>query len=95
MRLIDLGARALHRVIAVAMITSAVIVVLLAGRFYYSTEVERPRVGDSAINGTISDGAPKVEEVSFVVSPTMDTNPRFFFGAGDGSNGYYAERPRP
>jgi len=93
MRLIDLGARALHRVIAVAMITIAVIVVLLAGRFYSSSEVERSR--DSAINGAVSDGAPKVEEVSFVVSPTMDTNPRFFFGAGDGSNGYYAERPRP
>ena len=31
----------------------------------------------------------------FAKSPTMDTNPQFLFGCGDGSNGYYAERPEP
>jgi hypothetical protein len=29
-----------------------------------------------------------------VPSLVIDTNPVFFFGAGDGSNGYYAERPK-
>lgn len=38
---------------------------------------------------------PKVETTSFVPSPTVDTNPLFFFGTGDGSNGYYDERPQP
>jgi hypothetical protein len=28
-----------------------------------------------------------------VPSPVIETNPKFFFGSGDGSNGYYAERP--
>jgi hypothetical protein len=28
--------------------------------------------------------------VAFVTSPTIDPDPQFFFGAGDGSNGYYA-----
>jgi hypothetical protein len=31
--------------------------------------------------------------VRFVTSPTIDSHPTFFFGTGDGSNGYYAERP--
>jgi hypothetical protein len=30
---------------------------------------------------------------AIVPSPVMDTNPQFFFGTGDGSNGYYAEQP--
>jgi len=30
-----------------------------------------------------------------VPSPDIETNPQFFFGTGDGSNGYYAEHPRP
>jgi hypothetical protein len=38
---------------------------------------------------------PATETVSIVASPTIDTNPQFFFGTGDGSNGYYAERPEP
>ena len=31
---------------------------------------------------------------SFVPSPAIETNAQFFFGNGDGSAGYYAERPR-
>lgn len=30
-----------------------------------------------------------------VTSPVIETNPQFFFGSGDGSSGYYAERPQP
>jgi hypothetical protein len=30
----------------------------------------------------------------FVPSPVIETNPEFFFGTGDGSGGYYAERPK-
>ena len=29
----------------------------------------------------------------FVPSPVIETNPEYFFGTGDGSAGYYAERP--
>jgi hypothetical protein len=28
-----------------------------------------------------------------VASPTIETNSQFFFGSGNGSSGYYAERP--
>jgi hypothetical protein len=28
-----------------------------------------------------------------VPSPVIEPNPKFFFGAGDGSSGYYDERP--
>jgi hypothetical protein len=31
--------------------------------------------------------------LKIVPSPVIDTNSEFFFGTGDGSIGYYAERP--
>jgi hypothetical protein len=31
--------------------------------------------------------------LEIVPSPVIDTNSEFFFGSGDGSNGYFAERP--
>jgi hypothetical protein len=31
--------------------------------------------------------------LAIVPSPVIDPNPVFFFGSGDGSAGYYAERP--
>jgi len=36
----------------------------------------------------------EVEETSFEItpSPVMEPNPKFFIGAGDGSNGSYEER---
>jgi hypothetical protein len=34
------------------------------------------------------------ENLKFVPSAVIDPNPTFFFGTGDGSNGYHAERPR-
>jgi hypothetical protein len=38
---------------------------------------------------------PVTEVISIVASPTIDANPQFLFGCGDGSNGYCAERPEP
>ena len=36
-----------------------------------------------------------VEPAAFAIvpSPVIDANPRFYFGAGDGSAAYYAEAP--
>jgi hypothetical protein len=31
--------------------------------------------------------------LGFAASPVTETNAQFFFGSGDGSDGYYAERP--
>jgi hypothetical protein len=39
---------------------------------------------------TVAEG-PKTLDI--VPSPVIDTNCQFFFGSGDGSSGYYAERP--
>ena len=46
---------------------------------------------DSA--GVFQTVEPATEAVSIVASPTIETNSQFFFGSGDGSSGYYAERP--
>jgi hypothetical protein len=43
----------------------------------------------------VANQEPASETVSIVASPTIDANPQFFFGAGDGSAGYYAEQPEP
>jgi len=45
--------------------------------------------------GTFTSSGEFVEPAAFVVSPVIDTNPQFYFGAGDGSSGYYAEAPAP
>ena len=43
----------------------------------------------------IADREPAIETVSIVASPTIEANSQFFFGTGDGSNGYYAEQQEP
>jgi hypothetical protein len=48
-----------------------------------------PSVTSSAPAGV--DTAPAT--LAIVPSPVIDPNPVFFFGTGDGSAGYYAERP--
>jgi hypothetical protein len=40
------------------------------------------------------DAAPEPTTSAIVPSPVIETNVVFFFGCGDGSNGYYAERPK-
>jgi hypothetical protein len=95
MRTIDLIESSFHRVVVVAAATSLVTLALLASKSYYF------RTNETAINSRIEVKQPvpvpaaKTEEISFVTSPTIETNPKFFFGSGDGSNGYHAERPRP
>jgi len=44
--------------------------------------------------GTFNSSLEFVEPAAFIVpSPVIDTNPQFYFGAGDGSSGYYADQP--
>ena len=58
-------------------------------------EIERNLLSSADVSQPIADRDPVPETVSFVTSPTIDTNSEFFWGCGDGSNGYYAERPEP
>jgi hypothetical protein len=38
-----------------------------------------------------TDAAPGPATFDIVPSPVIETNPKFFFGTGDGSAGYYSE----
>jgi hypothetical protein len=93
MRTIDLIESSFHRVVVVAVATSLVILALLGSKYYF--RADETAIDSRIVQQSAPGPAAKTEEVSFVASPTIDTNPKFFFGAGDGSNGYYAERPRP
>jgi hypothetical protein len=95
MRSIDLFESTFHRVGVVAAATSLVMLALFASNFYYFRAAETAISSRIDVKQAAPDAGAKTEEISFVTSPTIDTNPKLFFGAGDGSNGYYAERPRP
>jgi hypothetical protein len=95
MRLVGFGALALHRVVLLALSTAIVIAALLAGKSYHSSLIETGGGGRLGADASVPERLAKTEEISFVASPTIEENPKFFFGAGDGSNGYYSERPKP
>jgi hypothetical protein len=69
---------------------TAVVILLIAQPFFYTPT--EPKAG---ANASLSQPvlAPEPVTLKFVPSPVIETNPKFFFGSGDGSNGYYAERP--
>jgi hypothetical protein len=92
MRSINLIESSFHRVLVMAAATSLVMLALLASKSYYFRTAETAISSRIDVKRPAPDTAAKIEETSFVTSPTIDTNP-FFFGTGDGSNGYYAERP--
>jgi hypothetical protein len=95
MRSINLIESTFHRVVVVAAATSLVMLALVASKSYYFRTAETAISSRIDVKQPAPDAAAKTEKTSFVTSPTIDTNP-FFFGTGDGSNGYYAdERPRP
>jgi hypothetical protein len=68
------------------------IAVLSAGSL---TSTSHARTDISPTFGTLTSSLEFVEPAAFVIvpSPVMDTSPEFYFGTGDGSNGYYAEEP--
>jgi hypothetical protein len=70
-------------------------VALVFAKPFYSamTDLKAPVSAD--VSKPLGNQEPATEAVSFVASPTIDTNSEFFYGSGDGSSGYYAERPEP
>ena len=95
MRSIDLIESTFHRVGVVAAATSLVLLALLVSNSHYFRTIGTAISSRTDVIHPPQDASAKAAEISFVTSPTIETNPKFFFGAGDGSNGYYAERPRP
>ena len=70
-------------------------IALLFAKPFYSAMTNQRAPGAADVSRPVADQKPATEKVSFVTSPTMETNPQFLFGTGDGSNGYYAEQPKP
>jgi hypothetical protein len=75
------------RVVVIGGATAAVMVALVSGKPFHST------MADSKAPVTADVSQPVADQISFVTSPTIDTNSEFFFGSGDGSSGYYAAEP--
>ena len=93
MSTMGLGESGVRRVVVIGGATAIVMIVLMFAKPFYSA-MTNPKAASSAdVSRPVANQEPATEEVSFVVSPTMETNPQFFFGTGDGSNGYYGERP--
>jgi hypothetical protein len=92
MRAMGLAESGLRRVVVIAGATAAVMVALLFAKpFYSATTAKAPSSAD--VSQPVAE--PVTEVISIVASPTIDANPQFLFGCGDGSNGYCAERPEP
>jgi hypothetical protein len=91
----SLAESAFYRVVVVAAATTLVMTAVVFAKPFYSAGNDSTPTGPARAGQSVKGQAPETVEVSFVTSPTMDTDPKFFFGTGDGSNGYYAERPRP
>jgi hypothetical protein len=68
---------------------------LVLAKPFYSAMADSKASANADVSQRVAAHEPATEAVSFVTSPTMDTSSEFFYGAGDGSAGYYAERPEP
>ena len=83
--------RKLSRIPVTAGAAALAIGLLTTGSVLYSTD------NASAVTtptfSTFSRAVETPATFEIVPSPVIDTNSEFFFGTGDGSIGYYAERP--
>jgi hypothetical protein len=70
---------------------AAVTIGLLADEAFLYAAAEPEAGAQITLSERVATPAPAYLEI--VPSPVIDTNAQFFFGTGDGSNGYYAERP--
>jgi hypothetical protein len=70
------------------------VALVFANPFYSAIAGSKVPFGPHA-SQTVAKHEPATETASIVPSPAFGTNGQFFFGAGDGSSGYYAERPEP
>jgi hypothetical protein len=82
-----------RRVMAISGATAAVIVALLFGKPFYSATADTKVPISTEVGQRFADQEPALEIASSSTSIGADSD--FFFGCGDGSNGYYAERPEP
>jgi hypothetical protein len=81
------------RVVVIGGATAAVMVALVFAKPLYSAMANSKAPVTADVSHPVADQEPGTKAVSFVTSPTIDTNSEFFFGSGDGSSGYYAAEP--
>jgi hypothetical protein len=93
MRATGLGESGFRRVVVIAGATAAVMIALVFAKPFYPATTAKAPSSSADVSQPVADREPATEAVSIVASPTIDANPQFFFGCGDGSNGYYAEQP--
>ena len=83
--------RTLSRIVVTTGAAALAIGLLTTGSVLYSTD------NASAVTTPTFSAFSRAMEtpatLEIVPSPVIDTNSEFFFGTGDGSIGYYAERP--
>ena len=83
--------RTLPRIVVTTGAAALAIGLLTTGSVLYSTD------NASAVTTPTFSAFSRAMEtpatLEIVPSPVIDTNSEFFFGTGDGSVGYYAERP--
>ena len=70
--------------------TAVVIGLLIAQSFFHDATNAKPSA-NSNLNQPVA--TPELVTFEIVPSPVIETNGQFFFGTGDGSAGYYSERP--
>ncbi len=90
-----LGESCVRRVIVIGGASAIVMAALLFSKPFYSAMSDPTPAGSADASRVVGSQEPATEQISFVASPTEETNPKFFFGSGDGSNGYYGEQPEP
>jgi hypothetical protein len=71
---------------------SALAIGLVSAGLVVSTTSDA-RTASTPTFGTFERVVEAPETLAIVPSPVIDTSCQFFFGTGDGSSGYYAERP--
>jgi hypothetical protein len=90
-----LGESCVRRVVLIGGATAIVMMALLFSKPFYFAVSNPKAAGSAEVSRPLANQESATEDVSFVTSATVETNPKFFFGCGDGSNGYYGERPEP
>jgi hypothetical protein len=89
MRATSLGESGVRRVVVIGGATAIAMIALLFAKPFYSATTNAEPARSAGESRPVANQEPAAEEVSFVTSPAIETNPRFFLGTGDGSNGYY------
>jgi hypothetical protein len=65
----------------------------LAAASMHATAIKAETVNTQSVQVELAKGDTTPAALEIKPSPVIEPDPGFFVGAGDGSNGYYAERP--